>query len=233
MFGFAAPEQAGKWVEEYYDIIRSDRCVPVGHSVNANFAIVTALSVNHDAEEAIKRGEEGFKFFGYSLGHFASFGSHVPGDSKVWENFLPAASAIENNHGAGGIGTPEQVYAHCKAYADVGVDQIIFVQQTGNSSHEHICESLSLFAKEVMPRLKEGEEARLEKKARDLAPAIEAALARKPRMKEIALKDVPVVKSYGARSKDAGTFVNVRSDRGGGLAVVAEDPLAKQAKPKG
>jgi alkanesulfonate monooxygenase SsuD/methylene tetrahydromethanopterin reductase-like flavin-dependent oxidoreductase (luciferase family) len=230
VFGFTAPEQAGKWVEEYYDIIRSERCTPIGHAVNANFAIVTALSVNHDEQAAIRRGAEGFKFFGYSLGHFASFGSHVPGRSTVWENFLPAADAIENNHGAGGIGTPEQVYSHCRGYADVGVDQLIFVQQTGNSAHEHICESLELFAGEVMPRLKEGEEARLARKERDLAPAIAAALARKPRMREAAPEDLPLVKSYGARSKEAGAFVNVRSDRGGGLAVVTEDPLAAAAK---
>jgi hypothetical protein len=81
-----------------------------------------------------------------------------------------------------------------------------------------------------MPRLKEGEEARLARKERDLAPAIAAALARKPRMREAAPEDLPLVKSYGARSKEAGAFVNVRSDRGGGLAVVTEDPLAAAAK---
>ncbi|MES2497358.1 MAG: LLM class flavin-dependent oxidoreductase [Pseudomonadota bacterium] len=230
VFGFAAPEQAGKWVQEYYDIIRSDECVPLGHAVNANFAIVTALSVNNDEQEAIRRGSQGFKYFGYSLGFYAAFGKGKPGHSTVWENFLKAEASIEDNHGNGGIGTPDQVYEHCKAYADVGVDQIIFVQQTGPANHEHICESLELFASDAMPRLKEGEEERLAKKAADLAPYIEQALARKPRMAALKAEEIEEVTSYGIRRKDAGSFVNVRSDRGGGVAVVAEDPMAPVAE---
>jgi len=230
VFGFAAPEQAGKWVQEYYDIIRSDECVPLGHAVNANFAIVTALSVNNDEQEAIRGGSQGFKYFGYSLGFYAAFGKGKPGHSTVWENFLKAEASIEDNHGNGGIGTPDQVYEHCKAYADVGVDQIIFVQQTGPANHEHICESLELFASDAMPRLKEGEEERLAKKAADLAPYIEQALARKPRMAALKAEEIEEVTSYGIRRKDAGSFVNVRSDRGGGVAVVAEDPMAPVAE---
>lgn len=229
VFGFAAPEQAGKWVQEYYDIIRSEECVPIGHAVNANFAIVTALSVNEDEQEAIRRGSQGFKYFGYSLGFYAAFGRSKPGHSTVWENFLKAEASIEDNHGNGGIGTPEQVYEHCKAYADVGVDQIIFVQQTGPANHQHICESLELFATTAMPRLKVGEEERLAKKAAELQPYIDAALARKPRMAELTAEQIEEVKSFGLRRKDAGSFVNVRSDRGGGVAVVAEDPMAPVA----
>jgi len=100
------------------------------------------------------------------------------------------------------------------------------VQQTGPANHDHICESLNLFADKVMPRLKEGEEERLARKQAELAPFVEAALARKPRMAPIAKEDIAPTQSYGLRKKQAGTFENVRSDRGGGLAVVADDPLA-------
>jgi alkanesulfonate monooxygenase SsuD/methylene tetrahydromethanopterin reductase-like flavin-dependent oxidoreductase (luciferase family) len=41
-FAFLEPEQAAKWVEEYYGIIKSADCVPIGHAVNPNIAIVTA-----------------------------------------------------------------------------------------------------------------------------------------------------------------------------------------------
>ena len=78
-FAFVEPEQAAKWVEEYYDIIRSEECVPIGWSVNANVALVSGMSCHRDAAEAIRRGLDGFKFFGYSLGHFATFGEHRPG----------------------------------------------------------------------------------------------------------------------------------------------------------
>ena len=75
-----------------------------------------------------------------------------------------------------------------------------------------------------MPRLKQGEAEQLAAKEAKLAPFIEAALARKPRMQPLAPDDVPIVKGYGARKQEQGTFVNTRADRGGGIAVVSEDP---------
>jgi hypothetical protein len=230
VFGFVDASQAKIWRDEYYQIIKSEECVPIGHAVNANFAIVTALSVHADEEEAVRRGSQGFKFFGYSLGYYSSFGSTKPGVSRVWETFLKAEDKIADNHGNGGIGTPEQVYEHCKGYADVGVDQIIFVQQTGPANHDHITESLELFATTAMPRLKAAEEERQAKKQAELAPYIEAALARKKKMKPIAIDQIEPVTSFGQRKKDAGAYVNFRSDRGGGVAVVPDDPLAPVAR---
>ena len=46
VFGFVEPEQAGAWIKEYYDIIKSDECIPIGHAVNANMAMVTPFSSN-------------------------------------------------------------------------------------------------------------------------------------------------------------------------------------------
>ena len=43
-FSFLDPDQAAKWVEEYYDIIKSAECVPISHRVNPNIAIVTACT---------------------------------------------------------------------------------------------------------------------------------------------------------------------------------------------
>lgn len=230
VFGFVDPEQAGKWVKEYYDIIKSDECVPIGHAVNANFAIVTAMSVNKDEQVAIDRGAQGFKFFGYSLGYYSSFGSVTPGYSQVWEKFLKAEGSIKDNHASGGIGTPDQVYDHCKGYADVGVDQVILVQQTGPANHDHIVDSLQLFASDVMPRLKEGEADRLARKEAELAPYFEAALARKKLMKSLSKDEIEPVVSFGQRKKNEGDYQNFRSDRGGGVAVVPDDPLAPVAE---
>ena len=84
----------------------------------------------------------------------------------------------------GAIGTPDQVRHLLRAYEEVGVDQVIFVSQAGNNRHEHICESLELFATEVMPEFHEGEEAREKAKLERLAPAIEAALARREPARE-------------------------------------------------
>ena len=68
-FAFVDPAEAAKWAGEYYEIIKSDECVPIGHAVNANIAMATGFSVHHDEAEAIRRGQEGFQYFGFALGH--------------------------------------------------------------------------------------------------------------------------------------------------------------------
>jgi alkanesulfonate monooxygenase SsuD/methylene tetrahydromethanopterin reductase-like flavin-dependent oxidoreductase (luciferase family) len=40
-FAFVNPEEAKNWAEIYYGIIKSDECVPIGHAVNANLAMVS------------------------------------------------------------------------------------------------------------------------------------------------------------------------------------------------
>ena len=94
---------------------------------------------------------------------------------------------------APGIGTPEEFAAFLHEFQEGGVDQVIFLQQGGKNRHEHICESLELFAREVMPEFVEGREEREAKKAAELAPYIEAAMARKQRMAPLADEDIPVV----------------------------------------
>jgi putative sterol carrier protein len=64
-------------------------------------------------------------------------------------------------------------------YVDVGVDQVIFVQQAGPNRHEHICESLELFEKKVLPHFTDGREEREAAKRERLAEACERALARR------------------------------------------------------
>ena len=51
-------------------------------------------------------------------------------------------------------GTPDQVYNQIKAFYDsVGGFGQLLVQLGGTMTHEEICDSLSLYATEVMPRL--------------------------------------------------------------------------------
>jgi hypothetical protein len=221
-FAFVEPEQAAKWVAEYYDIIRSEECVPLGWSVNANVALVSGMSCHRDEAEAQRRGLDGFKFFGYSLGHYAVFGAHQPSLTDVWSRFLEVKDTLPRDPGQGGIGTPAQIRAHLQRYENAGVDQIIFVQQSGNNRHEHICASLELFAGEVMPEFRERELARQARKQRELAPYIAAALARKPAMPAVTPSDIPTVDAFGRNRPRAPQF----SDRGGASAAPAFDPHA-------
>src|SRR6202011_4709658 len=52
-FSFVEPEDAGKWVHEYYEKIASDECVPSGFAVNANVAVVLPMMLHADEQTAI------------------------------------------------------------------------------------------------------------------------------------------------------------------------------------
>ena len=179
-FAFVDPDEAGHWVEDYYRIL-SEECVPIGHTVNANIAMVVGLSMHADRDEAERRGLEGFHFFGHGLLHYYVIGQHKRAGPTCGTTFRNPGSRLRAG-GDAGIGTPDQVTRQLKGYADVGVDQVMFIQQSGRNRHDHICQSLEMFAKEVMPALKEGEDQREAAKAARLAPHIEAALARRTPM---------------------------------------------------
>src|SRR5436190_3415757 len=205
-FSFVDPEESKEWVDEYYGIIASEKCVPAGFAVNPNFAVVIPMMCHTDEAEAIERGIDGAHFFGYSLAHWYAFGEHRPGQTDIWEEFLRRrdetgfSRSIINADDAplgvkimqqglgslrGAIGTPDQLADLCRRYEEAGVDQIIFVSQAGRNKHEHICESLELFATEVMPEFAERAGAAEEAKAQRMAPAMEAALARRPPARQV------------------------------------------------
>jgi len=207
-FAFVDPEEARHWANIYYGIVKSDQCVPIGHSVNANIAMVSAFSVHKDRAEAIRRGHEGFEFFGYALNALVAHDT-VPGRTNLWGEYLEKrgnrTEEIIKTAGGGsrasGIGTPEDMLAHLSDFEAAGVDQVIFMQQAGKNRHEHICASLELFAADVMPVFKAKAEARETKKRAELAPFIEAALARKVRMKPLADHEIPVVRASVQRAQ--------------------------------
>jgi alkanesulfonate monooxygenase SsuD/methylene tetrahydromethanopterin reductase-like flavin-dependent oxidoreductase (luciferase family) len=204
-FSFVEPEQATEWVDSYYELIASDRCVPAGFAVNPNFAVVLPFMCHADEETAIERGIEGAHFFGYSLAYYYAFGEHRPGHSNVWSSFLERRGEVgfareivtpdraplgvrllQEGFGSlrGAIGTPEQIAELIGRYEAAGVDQMIFVSQAGPNRHQHICESLELFASEVMPRFAERAAERERAKRERLAEAIAQALARRPPARE-------------------------------------------------
>ncbi len=233
-FAFVEPEQAAHWVQEYYDIIKSTECVPIAHTVNPNIAIVSGMSIHEDEQEAIRRGLDGFKFFGYSLGYYAMYGQHIPGRSEVWNKFLQIKDEMKDNAGRGGIGTPEQVRDHLMRYEKVGIDQVIFVQQSGTNRHDHICESLTLFAQTLLPEFKAREEVRAKQKAEELAPYIEAALARKKAMLALADGAIPIVDAFGRKGANVGVAKSeTMSDRGGGIIIPRHDPHAAKTAVEG
>jgi alkanesulfonate monooxygenase SsuD/methylene tetrahydromethanopterin reductase-like flavin-dependent oxidoreductase (luciferase family) len=216
-FSFIEPAEAKAWVDDYYATLASDECVPGGFAVNPNVAVVLPMMCHSDEETAIERGLDGSHFFGFSLGHYYIYGSHRPGRTNVWNEFEEkrdlfgfrrqtaaqtgqtlGAQLFEQGLGAlrGAIGTPDQVRELLRGYEEAGVDQVIFVSQAGRNRHEHICESLELFAAEVMPDFAEHEPERDKAKLERLAPAMEAALARRAPAREAADVSIPPAMSY-------------------------------------
>ena len=196
-FAFVDPAEARQWVDDYYRILKTE-CTPIGHAVNANVAMVTGFSCHRDAEEAARRGLEGFQFFGYALGHHYGFGEHKAGRTNIWENFQRARGQMPDaGPNRGGIGTPDMLRAHLRKFADAGVDQVTFIQQGGRNRHEHICDSLQLFASEVMPEFHEPEAERERVKREELAPYIAQAFERKQWMRELADDEIPTLIALG------------------------------------
>ena len=229
-FAFIDAAEAAKWAGEYYEILKSDECVPIGHAVNANIAMVTGFSLHEDADEAQRRGADGFRFFAYSLGHFYVYGNHTPGRTDIWQRFEAARDELAPVGAGRGIGTPEQVTAHLENFAQAGVDQVIFIQQGGKNRHADICASLELFADKVMPHFHAREAERQARKAEELAPYIEAALARKKWLAPLADDAIPVIPPLGRNiietevPTDGTTTQHIAAD----IPVPLEDPLAKR-----
>jgi alkanesulfonate monooxygenase SsuD/methylene tetrahydromethanopterin reductase-like flavin-dependent oxidoreductase (luciferase family) len=226
-FAFVDPDEARKWVGEYHEILKTE-CVPIGHSINPNIAMVTGFSCHEDAEEARRRGEDGFRFFGYGLGHHYIFGSHKPGRTDVWKNFEAARAALPAAGENRGIGTPDQLRNHLSKFEETGVDLVIFIQQGGRNRHEHICESLELFANKVMPDFKARHDARQSKKMEELAPYLEKAMARKKWMKPLEDDEIPELIALGRQIvEQMKPGADAVAGRTGGLTVPLKDPAAR------
>ena len=54
--------------------------------MNANIAMVSNFSVHHDRDEAIRRGQEGFEFFGYAVNALVAHDA-TPGRSRLFADF--------------------------------------------------------------------------------------------------------------------------------------------------
>ncbi|MBI5506231.1 MAG: LLM class flavin-dependent oxidoreductase [Deltaproteobacteria bacterium] len=202
-FAFVDPEEARNWSRIYYDIIRSEECVPLGHAVNANLAMVSAFSIHEDRREAIRRGQDGFEFFYYAINALVAHDAK-PGRSHLWDSFRVErgdrtqellTTAHDPDYQGSGIGTPQDMHRHLREFSEAGVDQVIFLQQAGHNRHAHICQSLELFAAKVLPAFRIEVAAREAAKEAELRPYLDEALTRKRWMTPLAEADIPVVKA--------------------------------------
>ncbi|MDQ1041761.1 alkanesulfonate monooxygenase SsuD/methylene tetrahydromethanopterin reductase-like flavin-dependent oxidoreductase (luciferase family) [Streptomyces sp. V3I8] len=183
-FAFMTPEEATERVGAYYRTIESEDCVPVGKAVNANFAVALPFLCHRDEEIAYERAMGGVDFYVNSFMHFYVQGGHRPGTTVLSEEFakqppVPPENAERMDKVVRrGIGTPDKLAEMIRVQEAAGVDEIIFQVQLGSNSHEHICESLELFAREVMPEFAGRREAAELAKQDRLAVPLKNALER-------------------------------------------------------
>jgi alkanesulfonate monooxygenase SsuD/methylene tetrahydromethanopterin reductase-like flavin-dependent oxidoreductase (luciferase family) len=195
-FSFVDPEEALTWSRIYYDTIRSEACVPLGHSVNANIALVSAFSLHRDHAEAVRRAQENQEFFAYAMAALVTK-DNIPGRTRLWDDFQAARAAgpAEEIMPSPGIGTPDELRAHVRQMEACGIDQIVFIQQCGRARHEQICDSLELFAAEVLDEFRSLDAEQEARKQAELAPYIAAALRRKRVMRPLADDEIPPVRA--------------------------------------
>ncbi|MCY3980478.1 MAG: hypothetical protein OXF51_01635, partial [Alphaproteobacteria bacterium] len=87
-----------------------------------------------------------------------------------------------------------------------------------------------LFSAEVMPHFKAGEAEREARKAQELAPWIEAALARKLRMAPLAEADIPQIGAFGRNivQTEQDPYARSTHHAAADITVPASDPMARE-----
>jgi alkanesulfonate monooxygenase SsuD/methylene tetrahydromethanopterin reductase-like flavin-dependent oxidoreductase (luciferase family) len=156
-FQFLTADMAHAWVHAYYNSFVKRQEKLADYQTNCNIAMVSYFMCAETDEEARKRAE-GITFFQFALAFYSGSRNReraAPGTISMWEEYLKwkkaNPEAQERALRGGLIGSPETIRNKLKKFETSKVDSIILLNQAGKNKHEHICESLELFAKEVMP----------------------------------------------------------------------------------
>lgn len=173
-FSFVSPDAAQAWVHRYYNSVLQRPNRIAGYATNPNIAVVNGFMCAETDELALERAS-GWTFFQFALGEYGRNGVDAPGQSQLWDKYqewrtTPKAQEALRN---GLIGSPETIRKRLRTFSDANVDQVILLAQAGKTEHAHICESLELFAAEVMPEFHALEEQHQEWKRSVLAGEIE------------------------------------------------------------
>ncbi|NKB59367.1 MAG: LLM class flavin-dependent oxidoreductase [Alphaproteobacteria bacterium] len=181
-FQFVSGDAANAWVHAYYNAFTKRQDKLADYQTNPNMALVSYFMCAETDEEARRRAD-GIPFFQFALQFYSA--SRIgeqrdrppPGTVDLWAEYERWKTENPEAHAraiSGGlIGSPETIRNRLRKYSTSHVDQIILLNQAGKNTHEHICESLELFAKEVMPEFQEMEPEHQEWKQKVLAGEIE------------------------------------------------------------
>ncbi|MCS5638068.1 MAG: LLM class flavin-dependent oxidoreductase [Myxococcota bacterium] len=151
-FQFVSAEAAEAWVNAYYNafVKRLDKLAD--YETNPNIAVVSGFMCAETDEEAYRKAD-GWTFFQFSLRFYSTHGTIAPGSVSLWDEYLKWKETPkgQKQRKTGLIGSPETLRRKLRKFEASNVDQVILLNQAGNNKHKDICDSLELFAQEVMP----------------------------------------------------------------------------------
>jgi alkanesulfonate monooxygenase SsuD/methylene tetrahydromethanopterin reductase-like flavin-dependent oxidoreductase (luciferase family) len=178
-FQFVSADAAYAWVHAYYNAFTKRMDKLTDYQTNPNMALVTYFMCAETDEEARRRAD-GIPFFQFALRFYGAREGRQrpdPGTVDLWDEYEKWKRANPDNLAralSGGlIGSPETLRRKLRKFETSNVDQIILLNQAGKNTHEHITESLELFAKEVMPEFHANEPKQQEWKRKVLSGEIE------------------------------------------------------------
>ena len=156
-FQFLSADMAHAWVHAYYNSFIKRQEKLGDYQSNCNIAMVSYFMCAETDEEARRRAD-GVTFFQFSLAYYSGSRNRVraaPGTVSLWDEYnkwkRENPEAADRALRGGLIGSPDTIRRKLHRFKESNVDSIILLNQAGRNTHEHICESLELFAKEVMP----------------------------------------------------------------------------------
>jgi alkanesulfonate monooxygenase SsuD/methylene tetrahydromethanopterin reductase-like flavin-dependent oxidoreductase (luciferase family) len=177
-FQFVSADAAHAWVHAYYNAFTTKLDKLENYQTNPNIALVSYFMCAETDEEARRRAE-GATFFQFALQFYgASKGRQrpAPGTVNMWDEYnkwkRENPDQAKRSIAGGLIGSPETIRRKLRKFKASNIDQVILLNQAGKTTHEHICESLELFAREVMPEFHADEPAHQEWKRKVLAGEI-------------------------------------------------------------
>ena len=177
-FQFLSADAAHAWVHAYYNAFTKRQQKLADYVTNPNLAITSYFMCAETDEEARRRAD-GIPFFQFALrfyGQQANRRRPDPGTVNLWDEYEKWKRENPENHAralrGGLIGSPETLREKLRKFETSHINSVILLNQAGKNTHEHICESLDLFAREVMPefhaRIPEQEEWKAKVLAREI-----------------------------------------------------------------
>ena len=151
-FTFVSPEAAEAWVNRYYNNLIGEPERLCQYPANPNIAMVSGFMCAETDEEAYEKAS-GWTFFIFALSYYGRKGVDAPGEGDLWTEFQQWRHTEKARKAFDGalIGSPDTIRRKLRIFQDAHVDQVILLNQAGKTSHEDICDSLEMFASEVMP----------------------------------------------------------------------------------